>query len=66
MISHSLYLIPPSTTPLMKVGLGEDNLLLYYMDGRARLWDTKTREFWRALTWSKADELINAGGWVEW
>lgn len=64
--SHSLYLIPPSTSSLMKICLGEDNILLYYMDGRARLWDTKTGELWRSLTWPKADELVGAGGWFEW
>ncbi|KAK7689913.1 hypothetical protein QCA50_006552 [Cerrena zonata] len=61
-----LYLIPPSTSSLMKICLGEDNILLYYMDGRARLWDTKTGELWRSLTWPKADELVGGGGWFEW
>ncbi|CAL1713651.1 unnamed protein product [Somion occarium] len=60
-----LYLIPPSTSPLTKVCLNESELLLYYADGRARLWDTKTREFWRSLTAPKADELVLAGEWSE-
>ena len=61
-----MYLIPASMHPLVRVSIGGDNLLLIYGDRRARLWDVKTREFWRAMTVDKADELIGQGGWTQW
>ncbi|KAI0076735.1 WD40 repeat-like protein [Panus rudis PR-1116 ss-1] len=61
-----LYLIPPSISPIVKACIGEDNLLLYYADGRARLWDTRTREFWRCMSSDKADEMLSEGGWFQW
>ncbi|KAH9950696.1 WD40 repeat-like protein [Amylocystis lapponica] len=61
-----LFLVPASAAALKKVCLGTDNLLLMYADGRARLWDTKTREFWRSMNIDKAEELLKQGGWSEW
>ncbi|KAI8986132.1 WD40 repeat-like protein [Trametes punicea] len=61
-----VYLVPASAAPLKRICLGEDNLLLMYADGRARLWDTRTREFWRSMSLEKADELVQQGGWFEW
>jgi len=63
---HSLYIIPTSMSPLIRVCIGGDNLLLIYGDRHARLWDVKTQEFWRAMTVDKADELVGQGGWAEW
>jgi len=61
----SLHLIPGAHAPLERVCLGGDNLLLIYSDGRARLWDVKTREFWRSMGLDKAEELLGQGGWAE-
>ncbi|GJE92636.1 WD40 repeat-like protein [Phanerochaete sordida] len=61
-----LYLIPASVAPLRKICLGEDNLLLVYGDGRARLWDTRTREFWRSMGADKTEDMLRQGGWTEW
>ncbi|KAI0823988.1 WD40 repeat-like protein [Trametes gibbosa] len=61
-----VYLVPASAAPLKRVCLGENNLLLVYADGRARLWDTGTREFWRSMSVEKADELVQQGGWHQW
>ncbi|KAI9066035.1 WD40 repeat-like protein [Trametes sanguinea] len=61
-----IYLVPASAAPLRTIYLGEDNLLLLYADGRARLWDTRTREFWRSMSLEKAQELVQQGGWFEW
>ncbi|EIW52425.1 WD40 repeat-like protein [Trametes versicolor FP-101664 SS1] len=61
-----VYLVPASAAPLRRVCLGENNLLLVYTDGRARLWDTGTREFWRSMSVEKAEELLLQGGWHEW
>ncbi|KAF7799424.1 hypothetical protein EIP86_010659 [Pleurotus ostreatoroseus] len=61
-----LHLIPASVASLQRICLGEDNLLLFYADGRARLWDIKTREFWRSMSVEKADEMLKQGGWSEW
>lgn len=62
----SMYLIPASMYPLLRVCIGGDNLLLIYGDRHARLWDVRTREFWRAMTVDKADEMVHQGGWAEW
>jgi hypothetical protein len=62
----SLFLIPASVAPLRKICLGEDNLLLLYGDNRARLWDTKTREFRRSMSVEKAEEMLKQGGWNNW
>ncbi|KAI0718156.1 WD40 repeat-like protein [Cerioporus squamosus] len=61
-----VYLVPASAAPLTRLYLGEDNLLLIYGDGRARLWDTRTREFWRSMSVEKAEELVQQGGWLQW
>ncbi|KAH8086009.1 hypothetical protein BXZ70DRAFT_956829 [Cristinia sonorae] len=61
-----LFLAPASVAPLSKICLGEDNLLVYSGDGRARLWDIKTREHWRTMNAEKADEMVKAGGWRTW
>ncbi|KAI0770640.1 WD40 repeat-like protein [Fomes fomentarius] len=61
-----VYLVPASAAPLTRVCLGEDNLLLIYGDGRSRLWDTRTREFWRSLSNEKAEELVRQGAWFQW
>ncbi|KAG8991233.1 hypothetical protein FRB90_001428 [Tulasnella sp. 427] len=59
-----LYLIPGATSPLEKLCLGEDNLLLIYADAsKARLWDLKTQEFWRSMTKAKAEELLEQDVW---
>ncbi|KAG8895633.1 hypothetical protein FRB99_000416, partial [Tulasnella sp. 403] len=60
-----LYLIPGSSSPLERICLGEDNLLLIYADGKARLWDIKSQEIWRSMTRDKADVLLEQGGWFE-
>ncbi|KDQ62091.1 hypothetical protein JAAARDRAFT_29992 [Jaapia argillacea MUCL 33604] len=60
-----LYLIPGSIAPLSRVCAGGDNLLLFYDDGRCRLWDAKTHEFWRSMNYDKAQEMLGQGGWVE-
>ncbi len=62
----SLFVIPASLAPLSRICLGEANLLLYYSDKRARLWDIKTREFWRSMGVEKADDLVKPGGWLQW
>ncbi|PCH40392.1 WD40 repeat-like protein [Wolfiporia cocos MD-104 SS10] len=59
-------LIPAAAAPLQKVNVSGDSLLLLYADGRARLWDTKTMEFWRSMTAAKADEMLSQGAWVGW
>ncbi|KAI0763531.1 WD40 repeat-like protein [Trametes elegans] len=61
-----VYLVPASAAPLKRICLGEDNLLLVYTDGRARLWDTRTREFWRSMSVEKGEELVHQGGWLSW
>ncbi|KAJ3733629.1 hypothetical protein DFJ43DRAFT_1117017 [Lentinula guzmanii] len=60
-----LFVVPGSPFPLQRVYLGEDNLLLAYADQRARLWDVRTREFWRSMSMDKAEELFAQRGWTE-
>ncbi|KZT12183.1 WD40 repeat-like protein [Laetiporus sulphureus 93-53] len=61
-----VFIVPASSAPLSRIYVGEDNLLLLYADGRARLWDSKTREFWRSMSAEKVDELMKQGGWNGW
>ncbi|THU84458.1 WD40 repeat-like protein [Dendrothele bispora CBS 962.96] len=63
-----LYLIPGSPSPLREVWLKEDennhhHLLLFYADRRVRLWDIKTKEFWRSMASEKTEEIRAQGGW---
>ncbi|KAG7088816.1 hypothetical protein E1B28_012775 [Marasmius oreades] len=60
-----LYIVPGSAFPLERVCIGQNNLLLMYSDSRARLWDIKTKEFWRSMTSDKANEMLMQGGWSE-
>ncbi|KAH7099446.1 hypothetical protein BKA62DRAFT_750558 [Auriculariales sp. MPI-PUGE-AT-0066] len=56
--------IPGAPAPLARIALAEDNLLFFYTDGRARLWDVKTLEFWRSMDRDTAAELVSAG-WLD-
>lgn len=38
--------------------------MLTYADHRCRLWDVQTKEFWRSMSTTKADELLEQGGWT--
>ncbi|KIY66834.1 WD40 repeat-like protein [Cylindrobasidium torrendii FP15055 ss-10] len=60
-----LCLVPGSAFPLVRVCVGEDNLLLVYANGKARLWDIKTREFRRSMSVDKANEVAKQSGWME-
>ncbi|KAG8857990.1 hypothetical protein FRB96_005481 [Tulasnella sp. 330] len=60
-----LYLIPGSSSPLERICIGGDNLLLLYSDDKGRLWDIKTQEFWRSMTKQRAEELLQQAGWFE-
>jgi hypothetical protein len=62
---HSLYLFPGAQTPLTRICIGGDNLLLLYANERARMWDAKTREFRRSMTLEKAQEVLQQEGWIE-
>jgi WD repeat-containing protein 7 len=59
-----LYVVPGAAAPLIEVCFGGDNLMLIYADRRARLWDVKTREFWRSMKMDKGQELLDQGGWM--
>ncbi|KAF7767943.1 hypothetical protein Agabi119p4_7186 [Agaricus bisporus var. burnettii] len=61
---HFLYLVPGASTRLESICLGGSNLLLTYADHRCRLWDVQTKEFWRSMSTTKADELLEQGGWT--
>ncbi|KAG5219971.1 WD repeat-containing protein [Salix suchowensis] len=60
-----LYMIPGAPATLERLCLREDNLLLYYANHMVRLWDVKTKEFWRSMVAGKADELMQEGGWAQ-
>ena len=62
---HSLHLVPGSVAPLRRLCIGGHNMLLIYADGRVRLWDIQTTEFWRSTNIEKAEELLAQGGWTE-
>ncbi|GJJ15512.1 hypothetical protein Clacol_009790 [Clathrus columnatus] len=65
-VMELLYMIPSSATRLREICLSEDNILLMYADGRSRLWDLKTQEFWRSMTTRTASDLLGQGGWVRY
>ncbi|KAL1677221.1 hypothetical protein EV122DRAFT_291263 [Schizophyllum commune] len=60
-----VYMIPGSVATLRKICLQGNNLMLLYADGRARVWDTATRELWRTVGQDKALEMLQHGGWTE-
>ncbi|EIW81457.1 hypothetical protein CONPUDRAFT_124586 [Coniophora puteana RWD-64-598 SS2] len=60
-----LYMVPTSSTPLTKLYLSGDNLLVLYASSMGRLWDMRTGEFWRALSSDKVRELVAQGEWTE-
>ncbi|PPR04097.1 hypothetical protein CVT24_010670 [Panaeolus cyanescens] len=60
---HFLYLIPGSPSPLKRICMGGNNLLLIYANKRARLWDSQTKELWRSMGDDKAEEMLAQGGW---
>lgn len=64
-LGERLYLIPGSSSPLERICIGGDNLLLLYSDDKGRLWDVKTQEFWRSMTRLRAEELLQQAGWFE-
>lgn len=64
--SRRLYLIPGADAPLEKVYVGEDKILLIYLDGRARLWNAGTGEFWGTMTRDKAQEMGRGDQWKQW
>ncbi|KZT64172.1 WD40 repeat-like protein [Daedalea quercina L-15889] len=61
-----VFLVPTSSAPLTQIHIGGDNLMLLYRDGRARLWDSKTQEFWRSMNAERTDDMLNQGGWSSW
>jgi len=63
-LSSSLYLIPGASAKLESLCLGGHNLLLVYADCRCRLWDVRTKEFWRSMDVEKAQEMLEQGGWM--
>ncbi|THH17275.1 hypothetical protein EW146_g3520 [Bondarzewia mesenterica] len=60
-----LYVVPGSQAALNRICVGGDNLLLMYANARTRLWDAKTKEFWRSMSLDKAEEMLGQGGWTE-
>ncbi|KAL1756097.1 hypothetical protein FB107DRAFT_212176 [Schizophyllum commune] len=60
-----VYMIPGSVAALRRICLQGNSLMLLYVDGRARVWDTATRELWRTVGQDKALEMLQRGGWTE-
>jgi hypothetical protein len=58
-------MVPGAPSPLTRICIGGNNLVLLYADDRARLWDVKTLEFWRSMDLEKAKELLGQGSWTE-
>ncbi|TFY53289.1 hypothetical protein EVJ58_g9531 [Rhodofomes roseus] len=61
-----VFLVPTSSAPLKQIHIGGNSLILLYCDGRARLWDSKTQEFWRSMNADRTDEMLRQGGWTSW
>ncbi|KLO15934.1 hypothetical protein SCHPADRAFT_823938 [Schizopora paradoxa] len=58
-----LYLIPGSPSALRAVHISSENIMLSYGDGRSRLWDIRTREFFRSMSSDKSIEYLGHGHW---
>ena len=59
----SEFLLPGAPSRLVSLSVSPDNLMLVYEDERARLWDMKTKEFWRSMRFDKVAEMLSQGGW---
>ena len=62
---YSLYIVPGSQARLNSICINNDNILLTYANARARLWNAKTKEFWRSMALDKVEEMLSQGGWTE-
>ncbi|KZO96765.1 hypothetical protein CALVIDRAFT_597918 [Calocera viscosa TUFC12733] len=58
------FLVPSAASPLVRACFSQDNLVFLYENGKARLWDVKTRELWRIMDKDKAEEMMEQGGWT--
>lgn len=63
---EQLFLLPAARAPLTKIYIGGDNrIMLAYEIQKARVWNIETGEFRRSTGLDGADDMLNAGGWVE-
>lgn len=62
---YSLHIVPGSQARLNSICINNDNMLLTYANARARLWNAKTKEFWRSMALDKVEEMLSQGGWTE-
>ncbi|ETW82184.1 hypothetical protein HETIRDRAFT_445035 [Heterobasidion irregulare TC 32-1] len=60
-----LHIVPGSQARLNSICINNDNMLLTYANTRARLWNAKTKEFWRSMASDKVEEMLSQGGWTE-
>ncbi|TRM56951.1 hypothetical protein BD626DRAFT_228313 [Schizophyllum amplum] len=60
-----VYMIPGAIAELRAICWQPSSMMLLYADQRARVWDTATRELWRAVGHDKAQEMLQQGGWTE-
>lgn len=59
----SLYLIPGAPAPLQALRISSESVMLSYADRRSRLWDIRTREFFRSMSSDKSAEYLGQGHW---
>jgi hypothetical protein len=57
----SQYIIPGAAASLERIYANDDQLVMLYEDGRARLWDVSVGEFRRSAVKDKVPEMIGEG-----
>ncbi|ORY34903.1 hypothetical protein BCR39DRAFT_515490 [Naematelia encephala] len=60
-----LFLIPASRAPLRRVFVGDNDILLAYANGKARVWNVETCEFRRSTGLDAGEEMLSSGQWAE-
>lgn len=60
-----LFVIPAARAPMTRIFVGGHSILLAYENAKARVWNFETGEFRRSTGLDAADDMLNAGKWLE-
>ncbi|WVQ75054.1 hypothetical protein IAR50_004663 [Cryptococcus sp. DSM 104548] len=59
------FTIPAARSPLRAVHVSNQDILLAYANGKARVWNSNTQEFRRSTGLSAAEDMLVVGDWLE-
>jgi hypothetical protein len=60
-----LFLLPAARSPLTRIFVGGNDIMLAYINGKARVWNVETREFRRSTGFDSAEDMLGNGTWTE-